>query len=886
MAYEVYTKNSEAPKSSYYFHQADIRKLAQTMTGGNVDQARISWWLNADNEQHTQNYLRGDWKEKPAYRRLSMLDEFSEKTCPINLDESDELEKDDFGFTIGELLYFVREQYPVALGEKAGEFWPRLGEYNPDLFSSDYKKILLTDSLIKREWLDILYYLYKMGGVGSCALIAKQFGNTAAHYNSNAINIAKVIAKEHKCSLMKRENGEKMYWPILFYGREIPNQGQGVFEYRLRKPLVDAIREMEKSGVFVSMKLCDDFWPPLAIFDPGISTEDYLKKYFTNPAIGREKWLRVLYELASMGETTTYQAAADKYHWDSTHYSNLISRIDEEISKASGIQNYRGKYWSLLFQVQDPDASQLVFHMRQELRAAIEQLAQAGKISIEGDNTMKTPIDKNTILYGPPGTGKTYHTAYYAVAICDNEPLEAVKKRPHAEVKKRYCELEKEGRIVFTTFHQSFGYEEFIEGIRPVIGENAEGLTYTLEDGIFKAFCKRASLPAPIQEKNLGLNSNPTVWKVSLGGTYDNPVRSECMENGHIRIGWDQYGAELSDEKVSEGKVILNAFTNGMRIGDLVLSCYNASTIDAVGVITGDSTWNDAYPEYKRERDVRWLVKGIRHNITELNGGKNMTLSTVYKMRIPASEVLSIVNLYSPKSIEATTNASSENYVFIIDEINRGNISKIFGELITLIENTKRAGMREETSAILPYSGERFSVPQNVYILGTMNTADRSIAIMDTALRRRFSFKEMLPDYDALEGIYVGGLDVAEMLKVINERITYLFDREHTIGHSFFMPLREKPDIEALSSIFTKSVIPLLQEYFYEDYRKIQLILGDNGKQNDNKFIVESEIKPQSIFNGSARELDFLENEYSYTINEGAFDKIESYYGISTKLAR
>lgn len=885
LAINVYTQNPDAPRSSYYFRQTDIRTLAQTMADGNVETARISWWVNADGEKHTQNYLRGDWEEKPKYRRLSMLDEFPEKTFPTNLSKSDEVENGEFRYTIEELFFFVREQYPIALGKKAGEFGPSLSEYNPNLFSADYSKILLNENVIKREWLDVLYYLYKAGGTGSCAFIAKQFGNTAAHYNSNAINIAKAVAKDSKCPLMKRDSGEKMYWPVLFYGRDIPNQGEGVFEYKLRKPVMDAIKEMEKTGIFESIKPSDDFWPPLHTFDPGISTVDYLNIYFVNPNIGKSNWLQALYELASLGETTTYQAASQKYHQEPQHYYNLVSRMDEEIGKASGIQNYMGKYWSLLFQVQNPDESRLVFRMRPELRSAIEQLAQSGKLGTVGDDKMKKTFDKNTILYGPPGTGKTYHTAHYAVAMCDEESLEVVESRPYPEVIARYRELEKEGRIAFTTFHQSFGYEEFIEGIRPAIGENAEGLEYTLEDGVFKAFCKRASLPAPLQEKNLGLNSNPTVWKVSLGGTYDNPVRSDCMENDHIRIGWDQYGAELSDEKVNEGKAILNAFTNGMRIGDLVLSCYSASTIDAVGVVTGDSAWDDSFPEYKRVRAVRWLVKGINHNITELNGGKNMTLSTVYKMRIPAADVLSIVNQYSPKSLQNEANASSRNHVFIIDEINRGNISKIFGELITLIEDTKREGLTEAASAILPYSGERFCVPQNVYILGTMNTADRSIAIMDTALRRRFRFEEMMPDYDVLDGIYVGGLDVAKMLEVINERITFLFDREHTIGHSFFIPLRQNPDVTVLGGIFRKSVIPLLQEYFYEDYRKIQLVLGDNAKQDEYKFIKDVAIKIQNVFSGDVSDLVDLP-ESSFEINISAFEKIESYYGISAKLAK
>ena len=199
---------------------------------------------------------------------------------------------------------------------------------------------------------------------------------------------------------------------------------------------------------------------------------------------------------------------------------------------------------------------------------------------------------------------------------------------------------------------------------------------------------------------------------------------------------------------------------------------------------------------------------------------------------------LRICNSTNDNETEVVENV--EPYVFIIDEINRGNISKIFGELITLIENTKRAGMPEAASALLPYSDEPFSVPSNVYLLGTMNTADRSIALMDTALRRRFQFEEMMPNSQVLRDIQADTvekdgvtLDVAEMLDTINQRIEYLFDREHTIGHAFFTELKDDATIEKLASIFMKSVIPLLQEYFYEDYSKIMLILGDNGKKDD-----------------------------------------------------
>ena len=183
----------------------------------------------------------------------------------------------------------------------------------------------------------------------------------------------------------------------------------------------------------------------------------------------------------------------------------------------------------------------------------------------------------------------------------------------------------------------------------------------------------------------------------------------------------------------------------------------------------------------------------------------------------------------------------------------------------------------EQASAVLPYSGELFSVPSNVYILGTMNTADRSIALMDTALRRRFQFVEMMPDTDILKNVTVEGVEIAPILKKINERITFLYDREHTIGHAFFIKLIGSPNINTLGSIFERSIIPLLQEYFYEDYQKIQLVLGDNHKVDvSTKFIKDEEVKVAEIFKGDANDIMDLP-EKKYTINKKAFLNIESY---------
>jgi hypothetical protein len=336
-----------------------------------------------------------------------------------------------------------------------------------------------------------------------------------------------------------------------------------------------------------------------------------------------------------------------------------------------------------------------------------------GKDSVK---TMLSLSSVNTILYGPPGTGKTYNSIKYAVDTIDRK-FNRDSAKTYTDYVNKFNELKAVGQIAFTTFHQSYGYEEFIEGIKPVLGDISEKneLSYKISDGMFKEFCNKAA----------------------------------------------------SDR--------------------------------------------------------------------------------------------------------------SNKYVFIIDEINRGNISKIFGELITLIEDSKRAGEDEAMSVTLPYSQEYFSVPENVYILGTMNTADRSIALMDTALRRRFEFIEMMPKEKLLTDIVIDNVNVKKMLETMNRRIEALYDREHTLGHAFFMPLKneKKATINQLASIFKNKIIPLLQEYFYEDYEKIMLVLGINPQNDDDsKFI--SVKSNENLFKKSSD----IDLNSTYKINKDSFKESKNYIDI------
>ena len=298
----------------------------------------------------------------------------------------------------------------------------------------------------------------------------------------------------------------------------------------------------------------------------------------------------------------------------------------------------------------------------------------------------------NMIFNGVPGTGKTYLTKAYAVAICGNKTIvEALQPYDsefisdiYDEIKQEYDKFKAEGRIKFVTFHQSYGYEDFIEGLSPILDTNGN-ISYKIKPGVFKKFCETARM------------------------------------------------------------------------------------------------------------------------------------------------------------------APNENFVFIIDEINRGNISKIFGELITLIEEDKR----EEISVTLPYSQEEFTVPRNVYIIGTMNTADRSIAMLDTALRRRFEFIEMMPRPELLPE-NIEGVNVQKLLEELNRRIELYYDRDHLIGHAYFIKCKTLAD---LSKVFINKIIPLLQEYFFEDYETIYKVLGD-------KFITREA---------------FGNEKYRYKINKAAFNDAESY---------
>jgi 5-methylcytosine-specific restriction protein B len=218
--------------------------------------------------------------------------------------------------------------------------------------------------------------------------------------------------------------------------------------------------------------------------------------------------------------------------------------------------------------------------------------------------------------------------------------------------------------------------------------------------------------------------------------------------------------------------------------------------------------------------------------------------------------------------------------VLIIDEINRGNVSRIFGELITLIEQSKRDGAAEALSVVLPYSKKSFSVPKNLYLIGTMNTADRSLAGLDIALRRRFEFREMPPKPELLDHVTVEGINIGQLLRVLNQRIEVLLDRDHCIGHAYFMPLENclpHQGLGILGRIFRTKVLPLLQEYFFEDWERIKWVLNDHRKPSIDRFVDQHKHDLESLFGANAY---VPKHNAPWYINEPAFSRATAFNGV------
>jgi 5-methylcytosine-specific restriction protein B len=481
----------------------------------------------------------------------------------------------------------------------------------------------------------------------------------------------------------------------------------------------------------------------------------------------------------------------------------------------------------------------------------------------------------NLIFYGPPGTGKTYRTALEAVRLCDGDTPDE-----RSDLMRRYGELEREGRIGFVTFHQSFSYEDFVEGLRPETAASDIRVSAVFgrdpRDGVFRemaALADQARLAAAAPRRAGGLElAGRRFWKMGLGaiGTQDH-IYDEAIAGNYVVLGWggdvdwsdpayEDIGAvrakwaEVAPPDSQPSNVSqLHPFRSEMTKGDIVIVPYGNTAFRAIGEVTGDYAFvPNPDGEYNHRRQVNWLLKLEKPLPLDSIVEGAFTMRTLYPINASRIRMEAVSRLIAgPGDAETSAPGAPQAFVLVIDEINRANISKVFGELITLLEADKRLGMENEIRVKLPYSGQMFGVPANLHVIGTMNTADRSIALLDTALRRRFTFEEIMPDPDLLKtAARRTQVDLVAVLKTMNERIEYLFDREHQVGHAFFMACVDRHDVDA---VMRDRVIPLLQEYFFEDWSRLAMVLGEREGVRDGAFLNCDRIPPPPGFDGEDR---------------------------------
>ena len=548
------------------------------------------------------------------------------------------------------------------------------------------------------------------------------------------------------------------------------------------------------------------------------------RKYVSYGALAKAngaEWAKVMYRMPGhLGDLMTIAA---QRNWPIP--SAIVvdkDNLETGAFSGTGMKGIVGAARSLGFDVQDPQA----FVEEQQRKMFAWAQGAPDDLGLSGDTKPSSDHSLNTILYGPPGTGKTYATFQRCVEICDS----TVGGKTPAAIHERYRKLVEEGRVEFVTFHQSYGYEEFVEGLRPEARGDGGGFRLRVRDGVLKRIAKRARRIPEIDVEGRQF------YKVSLGPIHGQ-IFSECMEDGCVRFDWlneqdwsdPRYGKEdflfasakgLDPDVTWKSLRMIGAyqFRCQMKQGDIVVVPEGESKYRAVGEIVGDYEYDPSGspPRWAHRRAVRWHWKaeGEGRRVTEFKDNP-FARHRVYTLGPHSPEVL-LQHLQQDQH--------RQPYVLVIDEINRANIAKVLGELITLLEDDKREGADNELAVTLPHSNERFTLPPNLHVLGTMNTADRSIALLDTALRRRFVFEEITPDPTLLEEAgQSAGVDLPAVLKAMNDRLEWLVGRDHLIGHAWFLRANSR---EAVDEVMRRKVIPLIAEYFYDEWEKVRAVLG------------------------------------------------------------
>jgi hypothetical protein len=505
------------------------------------------------------------------------------------------------------------------------------------------------------------------------------------------------------------------------------------------------------------------------------------------------------------GQPTAYFYESDEFRILTPEINGIVDASANELSrttKSGFIKNDNSSFRKAIF---DEGYRKVVF---------------TKAFGIKNEVKMRNNDNLNIILYGPPGTGKTFSTVGKAISIANPEfNIDQAREIVKAE----FDRLIQAGQIVFTTFHQSMSYEDFIEGIKPV--EPKEGdiyLKYEIQNGILKDICERIKNFEKLTASNVPLGKSISNF---------NQLYSAFIERlREIIAELDEDEIHIFESRRSKVKLLsIDANNNIVTTGE------KASTTETVIKDKLERIYN----RFNSPEEITNIVVQLREVGTDIGWTTNYFAVFKALKEFEAS--------IKPKETKDIPVSKKQNYVLIIDEINRGNISNIFGELITLIEEDKRLGKDESLEAMLPYSKKKFGLPPNLYLIGTMNTADRSVEALDTALRRRFSFIEMRPDSKILsqDQYKCENIEIDNLLDIMNRRIEKLLGRDYCIGHSYFMNIKTRSNpLPELQQIFQNKILPLLQEYFYGDWGKISLVLGGGfiSRQTETvKFLAKTD---------------------------------------------